>query len=44
MTFRDTLVIRLGNAKAVRVVYDGKELERSTSPRVVTMSFPPAQQ
>ena len=24
--------------------YDGKELERSTSPRVVTMSFPPAQQ
>lgn len=44
MTFRDSLVIRLGNAKAVRVVYDGKELERSTSPRVVTMSFPPAQQ
>lgn len=43
MTFRDSLVIRLGNAKGVRVVYDGKELERSTSPRVVTMSFPPAQ-
>ena len=43
MTFRDSLVIRLGNAKGVRVVYDGKELDRSTSPRVVTMSFPPAQ-
>ena len=42
MTFRDSLVIRLGNARAVRVVYDGRELERSTSPRVVTMSFPPA--
>lgn len=42
MTFRDSLVIRLGNARAVRVVYDGKDLERSTSPRVVTMSFPPA--
>ena len=42
MTFRDSLVIRLGNARAVRVSYDGKELERSTSPRVVTMSFPPA--
>lgn len=43
MTFRDSLIIRLGNARAVRVVYDGKELERSTSVRVVTMSFPPAQ-
>ena len=43
MSFRDSLVIRLGNARAVRVVYDGKELERSTSPRVVTMSFPPAE-
>ena len=43
MTFRDSLVIRLGNARAVRVMYDGKELERSTSPRVVTMSFPPAE-
>lgn len=42
MTFRDSLVIRLGNARAVRVVYDGRELDRSTSPRVVTMSFPPA--
>ena len=42
MTFRDSLVIRLGNARAVRVSYDGKELERSTSPRVVTMTFPPA--
>lgn len=42
MTFRDSLVIRLGHARAVRVIYDGKELERSTSPRVVTMSFPPA--
>ena len=43
MTFRDSLVIRLGHARAVRVIYDGKELERSTSPRVVTMSFPPAE-
>ena len=43
MTFRDSLVIRLGNARAVRVMYDGKELDRSTSPRVVTMSFPPAE-
>ncbi|WP_295639329.1 helix-turn-helix domain-containing protein [uncultured Mailhella sp.] len=43
MSFRDSLVIRLGNARAVRVVYDGKELDRSTSPRVVTMSFPPAE-
>lgn len=42
MTFRDSLVIRLGNARAVRVSYDGRELDRSTSPRVVTMSFPPA--
>ena len=42
MTFRDSLVIRLGNAKAVRVIYDGRELDRSSSPRVVTMSFPPA--
>lgn len=43
MTFRDSLVIRLGHARAVRVIYDGRELERSTSPRVVTMSFPPAE-
>ena len=42
MTFRDSLVIRLGNARAVRVIYDGRELDRSSSPRVVTMSFPPA--
>lgn len=42
MTFRDSLVVRLGNARAVRVIYDGKELDRSSSPRVVTMSFPPA--
>ncbi len=40
MTFRDSLVIRLGNARAVRIIYDGRELERSTSPRVVTMNFP----
>lgn len=43
MTFRDSLIIRLGNARAVRVVYDGKELDRSTSVRVVTMRFPSAQ-
>ena len=40
MTFRDSLVIRLGNARAVRIIYDGRELERSSSPRVVTMNFP----
>ena len=40
MTFRDSLVVRLGNAQAVRIIYDGKELERSTSTRVVTMRFP----
>ena len=44
MTFRDSLVIRLGNARAVRIIYDGRELERSTSPRVVTMNFPSAAQ
>lgn len=40
MTFRDSLVIRLGNARAVRIIYDGRELERSSSHRVVTMNFP----
>ena len=40
MTFRDSLVVRLGNVQAVRIIYDGKELERSTSTRVVTMRFP----
>ncbi len=41
MTFRESLVIRLGNIQAVLIRYDGKELERNTSSRVVTLSFPP---
>lgn len=41
MTFRDSLVIRLGNSQAVRVLYDGKELEHTSSPRVLTLTFPP---
>jgi len=40
MTFKDSLVVRLGHARAVRVIYDGRELERSASPRVITMKFP----
>ena len=43
MTFRDSLQVKLGHASAVRVIYDGKELERSTSQRVVTLRFPPAE-
>jgi len=43
MTFRDSLVMKLGHAAAVRVIYDGKELERSTSHRVMTLRFPPAE-
>lgn len=43
MTFRDSLVVKLGAASAVRVIYDGKELERSASTRVVTLRFPPAE-
>ena len=43
MTFRDSLVVRLGNAQAVRVLYDGRELTRSGSSRVVTLTFPPRQ-
>ena len=43
MSFRDSLVMKLGAASSVRVIYDGKELPRSTSGRVVTMSFPPAE-
>ncbi|MCQ2444221.1 MAG: DUF4115 domain-containing protein, partial [Mailhella sp.] len=41
MTFRDSLVIRLGNSQAVRVIYDGRELDGTGSPRVVTLTFPP---
>ena len=41
MTFRDSLVVKLGNAGAVRVIYDGKELERAAAGRVVTLRFPP---
>ena len=41
MTFRDSLVVKLGNAGAVRVIYDGKELERAAVGRVVTLRFPP---
>ena len=43
MTFRDSLVVKLGHAPAVRVVYDGKELERNPSARVITLRFPPAE-
>ena len=43
MTFRDSLVVKLGYASAVRIIYDGKELERSASTRVVTLRFPPAE-
>ncbi len=41
MTFRDSLEVKLGNASAVRVIYDGKELERATTGRVLTLRFPP---
>lgn len=41
MSFRDSLVIRLGNIRAVRISYDGEELPRRSSVRVVTMTFPP---
>ncbi|MBR6625596.1 MAG: DUF4115 domain-containing protein, partial [Mailhella sp.] len=40
MTFRDSLQVKLGHASAVRVIYDGRELERSTSQRVMTLRFP----
>ena len=43
MTFRESLQVKLGHASAVRVIYDGRELERSTSQRVVTLRFPPAE-
>ena len=43
MSFRDSLEVKLGNVSAVRVIYDGKELERSNSQRVVTLRFPPAE-
>ncbi len=40
LAFRDALVMKLGDAGAVRVTYNGKELERSTSGRVLTLRFP----
>ena len=43
MTFREALTLRLGNAQAVRIVYDGRELARSSANRVVTLTFPPAE-
>ena len=43
MSFRDSLEVKLGNISAVRVIYDGKELERSISQRVMTLRFPPAE-
>ena len=43
MSFRDSLEVKLGNISAVRVIYDGKELERSNSQRVMTLRFPPAE-
>ena len=35
--------MKLGHASAVRVIYDGKELDRDTSGRVVNLHFPPAE-
>ncbi|MBP3730853.1 MAG: DUF4115 domain-containing protein [Mailhella sp.] len=43
MTFSDALQLRLGNAAAVRIIYDGKELDRSSAARPVNMTFPLAQ-
>lgn len=43
MSFRDSLEVKLGNISAVRVIYNGKELERSNSQRVMTLRFPPAE-
>ena len=43
LAFREALTLRLGNAQAVRIVYDGRELERSSSHRVLTLTFPPAE-
>ncbi|WP_446425501.1 RodZ domain-containing protein [Mailhella sp.] len=40
LAFRDALVMKLGDAGAVRVVYNGRELERSVSGRVLTLRFP----
>ena len=43
MTFRDALQLRLGNAAAVRLTYDGHEIDRSSVAKPVNMSFPPAE-
>lgn len=40
LTFRDALTLKLGNAQAVRVVYDGQEQKRASSARVTTLTFP----
>lgn len=40
LAFRDALVMKLGHASAVRVIYNGKPLERSASGRVQTLRFP----
>ena len=43
MTFKDALQLRLGNAAAVRISYDGRELDRSAAARPVNLAFPLAQ-
>ncbi|MBQ4615798.1 MAG: DUF4115 domain-containing protein [Mailhella sp.] len=43
LSFGEELVMKLGHASAVRVIYDGKELDRDTSGRVVNLRFPPAE-
>jgi len=43
VTFSEGLRLRLGNAAAVNVNYDGRDLERSASSRPMNMTFPPAE-
>ena len=43
VTFNEGLHLRLGNAAAVNVNYDGRDQERINSARPVNMTFPPAE-
>lgn len=43
MSFRDALELKLGDAGAVRVLYNGRELERAAAGRVLTLRFPPSE-
>ncbi len=43
VSFNDGLRLRLGNAAAVNVNYDGRDMERSASSRPLNMTFPPAE-